>query len=72
MALSQEFVEGLRAEQSEMKDMLAAFETGKLHYGSPWEGRTDAKMYDLRRKIAEHQLLIEKYDIDTAAHRTVR
>jgi hypothetical protein len=34
--------------------------TGQLHIGSPWEGRTAAKIHDLHRKIAEHQSLIEK------------
>lgn len=66
MALSQEYIEHLRADQLEMKDMPEAFETGKIHSGNPWEGRTEAKMHDLRRKIAEHQLLIEKHDAKTA------
>ena len=30
--------------------------------GNRSEGRTDAKIHDLRRKIAEHDLLIEKND----------
>jgi hypothetical protein len=64
MALSKEYVEDLRAEQAEMKAQLEAFETGQLHIGNPWEGRTEAKMHDLRRKIAEHQLLINKHDAE--------
>jgi hypothetical protein len=58
IALSQEHVEDLAA----MKDMLEALETGKINIGNPWEGRTEAKIYDLRRKTAEHDLLIEKHD----------
>jgi len=60
MALS--YVEDLRAKRLELMDHLAAFETGQLHIGNPWEGRTEAQMHDLRRKIAEYDLLIEKHD----------
>jgi hypothetical protein len=60
MALS--YVEGLRAKRIELQDELAGYETGRLYIGNRWEGRTDAKMYDLRRKIAEYDRLIEKND----------
>ena len=60
MALT--YVEGLRAKRTELQDELAGYETGRLYIGNRWEGRTDAKMHDLRRKIAEHDLLIEKND----------
>jgi len=58
MALT--YVEGLRAKRIELQDELAGYETGRLYIGNRWEGRTDAKMHDLRREIAEHDLLIER------------
>ena len=60
MALT--YVEGLRAKRIELQDELAGYETGRLYIGHRGEGRTDAKMYDLRRKIAEYDRLIEKND----------
>jgi len=60
MALT--YVEGLRAKRIELQDELAGYETGRLYIGNRSEGRTDAKMHDLRRKIAEYDLLIEKDD----------
>jgi hypothetical protein len=60
MALT--YVENLWAKRIELQDELAGFETGRLYIGNPWEGRTDAKMRDLRREIAEYDLLIEKND----------
>jgi hypothetical protein len=56
------YVEGLRAKRIELQDELAGYETGRLYIGHRGEGRTDAKMYDLRRKIAEYDRLIEKND----------
>src|SRR6185437_2803637 len=60
MALT--YVEGLRAKRIELQDELAGYETGRLYIGNRSEGRTDAKMHDLRRKIAEHDLMIERND----------
>ncbi len=64
MQPSHDHVETLKTEQGEMKDMLEALETGRIHIGNPWEGRTEAKIGDLRRKISDYQLLIEKNDAD--------
>jgi len=60
VALPNKYLQDLQAEQLEWKEQLEALETGKLHIGNPWEGRTEEKMHDLRRKIAEHQSLIER------------
>ena len=60
MALT--YVEGLRAKRIELQDELAGYEAGRLYIGNRSEGRTEAKMQDLRRKIAEYDLLIEKND----------
>lgn len=67
MQPSYDDVETLKAEQAEMKDMLEALETGKIHIGNPWERRTEAKIGDLRRKISDYQLLIEKNDADRSS-----
>ena len=56
------YVEDLRLKRRELQDELAGFEAGRLYIGNRWEGRTDAKMHDLRRKIAEYDMLIEKND----------
>ena len=64
MQPSYDRVEALKAKQAEMKDMLDALETGKIHIGNPWEGRTEAKIGDLQRKISDYQLLIENIDAD--------
>ncbi len=60
MALS--YVEDLRAKRLALMDELAAFETGQLHIGNPWENRTEARMHDIRRKIAVYDQLLEKHD----------
>ncbi len=62
MPHGREYVDNLKAEQADMIAMLEALEAGKIYIGNPWEGRTEAKMYDLRRKIHDLQLLIEKND----------
>jgi hypothetical protein len=50
----------IEAKLIEAQEMLAALEGGNLHIGRPFEGRTEAKMYDLRRKIAEYQAILDK------------
>jgi hypothetical protein len=40
--------------------MLEALECGNVHIGNPWEGRDDAKIADLRRKIKNLDQLIER------------
>ena len=54
-------IDDLRAKRAELADELAALETGQLHIGNPWEGRTEARMHDIRRKLAECELQIEKH-----------
>jgi hypothetical protein len=50
----------IRAKLADAQAMLEALESGNLHIGRPFEGRTEAKMYDLRRKIAEYQSILDK------------
>jgi ATP phosphoribosyltransferase len=52
----------IRAKLVEAQEMLEAMQSGKLHIGLPFEGRTEAKIYDLRRQIAEYQSILDKCD----------
>jgi hypothetical protein len=45
---------------AEARAMLEALHSGDLHIGSPHEGRTEAKIYDLSRQIAEYQSILDK------------
>lgn len=54
-----ELVEKWTVERAKMQEMLKALETGNVHVGNPWEGRTEAKIADLRRKISNLDQLIE-------------
>jgi hypothetical protein len=55
-----ELVEKWTVERAQMQRMLDDLETGILHLGNPWEGRDDAKMAELRRKIRNLEQLIER------------
>jgi len=57
--------EEIQAKLEEAQDFLRALESGNLHIGAPHEGRTEAKMHDLKRQIAMYESILEKRD----AHR---
>jgi len=40
--------------------MLHALQSGHLHIGGPFDGRTEAKIADLRRQIAQYQSILDK------------
>jgi hypothetical protein len=61
-----ELVAKWTVERAEIEQMLEALEGGRLHFGNPWEGRDDAKMADLGRKIKNLDQLIEREN----THRT--
>jgi hypothetical protein len=42
--------ENIEAQLAELRSHLEGLESGQLHIGNPHEGRTEAQMYDLRRK----------------------
>jgi len=44
--------EDLRTRIADAQGFLEALEGGNIHIGTPFEGRTEAKIYDLRRQIA--------------------
>ena len=49
----------IKVQLSEAQDMLAALEGGHIHIGGPFEGRTEAKIADLKRQIATYERIIE-------------
>ena len=54
------YIDEIKAEQVELTEMLEALHGGNLHIGAPFEGRTEAKIADLRRQIAQYQAMIDK------------
>jgi hypothetical protein len=51
--------ENIEAQLAELRSHLEGLESGQLHIGNPHEGRTEAQMYDLRRKIAELEAILD-------------
>jgi hypothetical protein len=66
MAASEHSYEDINAKLAEAEEHLKGLESGALHIGAPYEGRTEAKILDLKRQIAMYQSILEKRD----AHRT--
>jgi hypothetical protein len=60
MPATRQYVETLRAEQAELITELQALQSGYLHIGNPYEGRTEARIYDRQRKIADYQQIIDR------------
>ncbi len=54
-----ELVERWTVERAWLQETLDGLETGNIHIGNPWEGRTNARMADLRRKITNLDQLIK-------------
>jgi hypothetical protein len=52
--------EAIKAKITEAQDFLAGLEGGTLHIGAPYEGRTEARIYDLKLKIAMYQSILDK------------
>lgn len=52
--------DALKAKISETEELLAALESGHVHIGNPFEGRTEAKIYDLKRQIKMYQFILDK------------
>jgi hypothetical protein len=50
----------IETEMASAQAMLDAIEGGQRHIGHPSESRTEAKMHDLRRKIAVYQAVLDK------------
>jgi hypothetical protein len=52
--------EAIKAKIAECQTFLEALESGNLHIGAPFEGRTEARIDDLKRKIAMYQSILDK------------
>jgi hypothetical protein len=54
--------DALKAKISEAEEFLAALESGHVHIGDPFEGRTEAKIYHLKRQIEMYQSILGRRD----------
>lgn len=52
--------EAIKAKIAEAQDFLEGLEGGTLHIGAPYERRTEARIYDLKLKIAMYQSILDK------------
>jgi hypothetical protein len=50
----------IRAKMADAQGFLEALAGGNVHIGTPFEGRTEAKIHDLRRQIAVYQSIIDE------------
>jgi hypothetical protein len=50
----------IRAKIAANDDFIAALECGNLHIGAPFEGRTETKIFDLKRQNAMWQSILDK------------
>ncbi len=48
----------IRTKMADAQGFLEALEGGNSHIGTPFEGRTEAKIQELRRQIAMYQSVI--------------
>ena len=58
--------ETIKAKIAEAKDLLVGLESVTLHIGGPFEGRTEAKIYDLKRQIPMYQSILDTRHADRA------
>ncbi|MGA9949669.1 MAG: hypothetical protein WBQ24_15575 [Xanthobacteraceae bacterium] len=54
----------IRTKMADAQGFLEALEAGNVHIGTPFEGRTEAKIQELRRQIAMYQSLIAEHQAD--------
>lgn len=54
------FTRDIQAKLAESQEMLEGLLSGNLYLGSPYEGRTEAKIAHLRRDIARYELLLKR------------
>ena len=52
--------QAIKAKIAEAQNWLEGLEGGTLHIGAPCEGRTEAKIYDLKRQIAMYESVLDK------------
>jgi hypothetical protein len=54
----------IRAKMADAQGFLEALEGGNAHIGTPFEGRTEAKILALRHQIAMYQAIIDQRRAD--------
>ena len=54
------YVDDIKATLAEAETFLAGLRGGDLHIGLPFEGRTEAKIADLQRQIAQYQSILSR------------
>jgi hypothetical protein len=52
--------EAIQAKIAENQEFIVALEGGHLHIGAPHEGRTEAKIFDLKRENNMWQSILDK------------
>jgi uncharacterized coiled-coil protein SlyX len=57
---STERIAEIEAKLAEALDHLETLESGDVHLGGLFSGRTEAKILDLKRQIAEHQSVLDE------------
>ena len=50
----------IKAKVAQLQEMLEALQNGRLYIGAPFEGRTEVKIADLSRQIAQYQSILDK------------
>ena len=62
LSLEPDSDEALKMSIAYAKKQLGALESGDLTPGLPFEGRTEARIYDLKRKIAMWRSIMDQRD----------
>jgi transcription elongation GreA/GreB family factor len=57
--------EEIRAQLTEAREILKALEVSNLDLGGERQGRTEARVQELRRQIAMYQSILEKHQVRT-------
>jgi hypothetical protein len=60
--------DAMKAKSTEMQEFSTALESGNLHFDLPFERRAEAKMTDLRRRIAIYESILERRAYSRKVH----
>lgn len=53
-------MDDIKAKLAEAETFLEGLRSGDLHIGLPFEGRTEAKVADLRRQVATYRSILSR------------
>lgn len=56
--------DAIRSKIAENDDFIKTLESGNAHIGAPFEGRTEAKIHDLKRQNAMWQSILDRRNAD--------